>query len=668
MRSLRIALWIALVALVVSGAGAVPAFAANDVFGWGENEEGALGNPEAPFEGSLVPMPVSGLGGARAVAAGGEYALALTEEGTVQAWGYNARGELGEGGEGKYFSETPMNVGLSGVKEVAARLQLSLALMEDGTVRAWGDGEGGGLGNGTEPFAQSKPVTVSGLGGVRQIADGGTYGLALLEDGTVMSWGGHSGDDLPAPVAGLSGVRAIAAGGGENLAVLEDGTVDTWSGGGSPEPVPGVTGAVAVSVDGGHDLALLADGTVMAWGYNGYGALGLGDPEWDTHPTPTAVPGLFGVTAIAAGGEFTLALTEGGGVLAAGRWAVNGSRPSSSDTFVPICGLSGASAIGAGGDPYAVAPAQPVCAGIWRLPYRWGPPGTDVTIEGSNLKEVTAVHFGGASASFTLDSPTEITAVAPPGTGEVEVSVSTPLNTTGRPDSFTYVEPPSFGRCSRVAAGPYSNTGCTVAGPVGGHEWEPLSSGTLSIAGAGSLLLQTVTPEDVEGTSITCQSASGGGQVTSDKTLGGIALTLAGCANGRGQECSSAGEPSGDVATATLKATLGIEKLGSTDLANVPGLALEPEGPSDTFLEVTCSGSTPVTVRGSVIAVMQHDVTIKSPHLVFSAVKGRQRPEHLVEGPPDILQSSFRELPFEPIGLTGKLVLTGADLEVNTVV
>ena len=96
------------------------------------------------------------------------------------------------------------------------------------SVMAWGENSDGQLGNGSFPgpegcfvaYCSRTPVTVTGLGAVAALA-GGSQGLALLGDGTVMAWGsnaeGQLGNgsrersDVPVPVPGLSGVTAIAA-------------------------------------------------------------------------------------------------------------------------------------------------------------------------------------------------------------------------------------------------------------------------------------------------------------------------------------------------------------------------------------------------------------------------------------------------------------------------
>jgi hypothetical protein len=67
--------------------------------------------------------------------------------------------------------------------------------------------------------------------------------------------------------------------------------------------------------------------------------------------------------------------------------------------------------------------------------------GTSVVITGANLTGTTAVMFGPNNAtSFVVNSATQITAVAPAGTGVVDVAVTTPQGTsaTSNADHYTY--------------------------------------------------------------------------------------------------------------------------------------------------------------------------------------------------------------------------------------
>lgn len=421
-----------LVAIGVLGL-AGPAWAASPSgVAWGENEVGQLGN--GTTVNSEVPSAVSGLSGVSALAGGRRHSLALLSDGTVTAWGENDWGQLGDGthtgpstchagfagGSGYTVgcSTKPVALsGLSGVVAIAAGAQHSLALLSDGTVMAWGDNEGGQLGDGTtsgpdhcytetEPTqCSTSPVPVGGLSEVTAIAAGQNYSLALLRNGTVMAWGSNgmgelgngssSGpDDVPAPVTGLSGVTAIAAGGDTSLALLSDGTVMAWGanefgqlGDGSvtqsdaPVAVSGLSGVSSIAV-GGASLALLDNGTVMAWGSNISGQLGNGTnmgpsecfPLNFCSTTPVAVSDLENVTAIAAGSGQSLALLIDGAVMA---WGLNwdgqlgdGTKESS---YAPIAvsGLDHVTAIAGGEDftlAYGVLSQLPPPAGSGKSP------------------------------------------------------------------------------------------------------------------------------------------------------------------------------------------------------------------------------------------------------------------------------------------------------------
>lgn len=67
--------------------------------------------------------------------------------------------------------------------------------------------------------------------------------------------------------------------------------------------------------------------------------------------------------------------------------------------------------------------------------------GTAVTITGTKFASITSVKFGTASASFTVNSTTSITAAAPAGTGIVDVTISSAYGTsaTSSADQFTYI-------------------------------------------------------------------------------------------------------------------------------------------------------------------------------------------------------------------------------------
>jgi hypothetical protein len=141
-----------------------------------------------------VPQAVSSLSGVKAVSAGRSFSLALLESGEVRAWGTNVEGELGDGNEEgpetcpAYCSKVPTAVSsLSGVTAISAGFEHSLALLENGTVKAWGEGQWGQLGDGEEESSYT-PVLVSGITGhVTDVSAGENHSLAAGPAGPIVS-------------------------------------------------------------------------------------------------------------------------------------------------------------------------------------------------------------------------------------------------------------------------------------------------------------------------------------------------------------------------------------------------------------------------------------------------------------------------------------------------
>ena len=163
-----------------------------------------------------------------------------------------------------------------------------------GRLRAWG---GGSLGETNVP---------PGLTNIVGIAAGGSHGLALKNDGTVIAWGNNSFGQTNVP-AGLSNVIAVAGGDQHSLALTSNGVVMAWGDNtyGQTNVPPGLTNVIAIAAGGYHNLALNANHTVTAWGHNNSGQTDV-------------PPGLTNVAAIAAGGYHSLALKADQSVVAWG--------------------------------------------------------------------------------------------------------------------------------------------------------------------------------------------------------------------------------------------------------------------------------------------------------------------------------------------------------------
>jgi hypothetical protein len=66
-----------------------------------------------------------------------------------------------------------------------------------------------------------------------------------------------------------------------------------------------------------------------------------------------------------------------------------------------------------------------------------GPVGTPVVITGMSLSQTTAVKFGTVTASFTVNSDTQVTATVPAGAVTAKISITTPGGTAVSATNFT---------------------------------------------------------------------------------------------------------------------------------------------------------------------------------------------------------------------------------------
>lgn len=227
----------------------------------------------------------------------GAHIVLLNPDGTVWCIGSNNHGQLGIGKTDSDIHEPVMVRELRKVIAVAAGATHSVALLQDGTVWTWGGNESGQLGIGSKmgsKIGSPQPVQVEGLRDVIAIASGRNHVVALKKDGTVWSWGSN-----------FSG----------QLGMDSSGTTD------QPVQTAHLSGVTAITAGAFHTAALKSDGTVWSWGFNGNGQLGNGTCE--NYNIPVKVTGLGSVVAIAAGNQHMVALQNDGTA-----WAWGGNHAS----------------------------------------------------------------------------------------------------------------------------------------------------------------------------------------------------------------------------------------------------------------------------------------------------------------------------------------------------
>lgn len=288
---------------------------------WGANSNGQLGNNSTAS--SSVPTIVSGVGGSgqladvAQVAAGQSFACARNSSGQVFCWGSNAGGALGNnstvGSNSPVQVVGPGNSGfLSGVSHIATGTTNACGVTTSGLVHCWGSGTNGELGQNSSTGSMF-PVTVLGVGGtgtltgVTQVAGGSAHYCATNSSGGVHCWGynlsGQLGDN--SSIQRNAPVQVVGVGG--------TGTLSSIS-------------SVAASPDGQHVCALSNTGTVYCWGNNSNGQLGDNSSIQRTYPVQVVGIGgtgtLSGISKIAVGQDHSCATTTGGDVYC---WGSNAS-------------------------------------------------------------------------------------------------------------------------------------------------------------------------------------------------------------------------------------------------------------------------------------------------------------------------------------------------------
>ena len=357
-----------IVALAVGGRHACALAKDGTVRCWGENQQGQLGTgaPDAAFNpaNQTTPVTLASLSNVAAIGASPYYntfgsTCARTGSNTTLCWGSNGGGQLGLSADAGVFDNNPHPIpgpvqGLPSASGGPAPGNFHTCAISGTDLICWGTNTSGVLGRGGAIPATGAAGKATAIdAGVLQGSPGYDYTLALLGDGTVLSWGnngtGQLGritggtDMIPKAVASLTGITQVSAGLGHACAVNGAGAVYCWGDntfgqigqgvtGNQPVtvpvavPMPGGKKAVQVSSANYHSCAVMTDGAVACWGRNNAGQSG-GFADGGTNPLPVSTAVEIKLSgkglAVGAGGEdqggngssgYSCALIEGGSV------------------------------------------------------------------------------------------------------------------------------------------------------------------------------------------------------------------------------------------------------------------------------------------------------------------------------------------------------------------
>lgn len=250
------------VAQVAAGAAHACARVGGDVWCWGANEVGQLGDGMIIDRALAAPVRTAdgnALADATTIALGARFSCAAVGE-RAWCWGENRFGELGTPG-GAEVSTSPVIALPFAASALAAGGAHACAIASGGAMWCWGRGDDGQIGTPDLPGSNVAATRVQAFkGSAAAIAAGEAYSCARVGDG-VQCWGAGEAGELG---DGQMATRADAA-----VAVRD-----------AAGPITGVLGVTAArgdyhNVGGRHSCAWSAD-ALWCWGAGEDGQLGTG--------------------------------------------------------------------------------------------------------------------------------------------------------------------------------------------------------------------------------------------------------------------------------------------------------------------------------------------------------------------------------------------------------
>ncbi|ETE57289.1 Protein RCC2, partial [Ophiophagus hannah] len=269
------------------------------------------------------------------------HSLFITMEGKLWSWGRNDKGQLGHGDTKRVDAPKPIEVLSSETVVLAAcGRNHTLALTENGSVFAFGENKMGQLGLGNQTDAIPSPTQIMYNGQpITKVACGAEFSMIMDCKGNLYSFGcpeygqlGHNSDGKF--IARAQRIEYDCELVPRRVAIFLEKTKD-----GQILPVPNIV-VRDVACGANHTLILDSQKRVFSWGFGGYGRLGHAEQRDEMVPRLVKLfdfPGR-GAAQIYAGYTCSFAVSETGGLFFWG--ATNTSRESTMypKTVQDLCG------------------------------------------------------------------------------------------------------------------------------------------------------------------------------------------------------------------------------------------------------------------------------------------------------------------------------------------
>lgn len=254
------------------------------------------------------------------VVAGVDHALALTAGGEVFGWGNGQQHQLGRRiiERRKINGLVPERLGLKHIKLIGTGSYHGFAVDIHNHVYSWGLNNfyqsGLSRNEGGSSDIIPTPTMISSLegkGAVRQVTAGEHHSLILFESGDVYAFGRADSSQLGLPISVLDALTTSDA-----SSMDVDGSVtvprQTKRAIATPTKIPNLPPVVAIAVGSNHNLALTASGDAYAWGFGETHALGNGEDKDEEVPIKVTGQKLegFRVLKVSAGGQHSVLLAK----------------------------------------------------------------------------------------------------------------------------------------------------------------------------------------------------------------------------------------------------------------------------------------------------------------------------------------------------------------------
>ena len=283
-----------------------------DLYCWGRNIYGTLG--DGTTDRALLPLLINSGTKYASVSAGDSHTCAITSLGALQCWGFGGLGSLGDGTNTSSRTAGAITVS-PGVQwaEVAVDGNHSCAISIDRALYCWGYNAEGQVGNGGFTN-QASPVRVF-AGAVSTFSDvrvGGNHSCAISQANALFCWGkgndgrlGFTGSKVknwptPVAIAPTIAFKSVAPGAFGTCAISLENKLYCWGlnfdgqvGDGTrvsrdtPIAIDVAADYQDVSLGGWHGCGIKTSGSVTCWGGNWWGE--VGDGTYINKWTPTTI-------------------------------------------------------------------------------------------------------------------------------------------------------------------------------------------------------------------------------------------------------------------------------------------------------------------------------------------------------------------------------------------